>query len=1022
MYDWRCRFGVREGSLTMRRITQLASRAAKRTAFAPVVGTVGSWSNPATWGSSLPKAGDTLVISSGQTITIDVARTPRLGSIDVQGALIFTGANDVHLTCASLSIGSQGTLQIGGSIGSPARHTKKAKITLTGKEANRINRFIADVAGKTGVGNGAVNRLFALPSAAAETITITFTSATAFSVVGSVSGALGSGTLGVKFSNKIQFLLTAGTTLWATGSTISIGVIQRAFANSETPRSLQVQPNGKLILMGSLPTSVINQVNDHIATGISVISMAVDAGWSHGDKLVIGGTDYFGIPSGSSEASYVRQSSASQITLTGALQYPKWGKLQYPTDTGMSLTPGTLTNTEGVPQADWDAIPKVLDQRAPVINLTRNIVIEGDNDDDWRLNGFGAHCMFMGLSSTIQIDGVEFRRVGQAGAIGRYPLHWHMVSYNMPDGMTLPSDGTFLGLASGQYVKNCSIHQSSQRAITIHGTHGVTVDNNVCYDIVGHAIFLEDGSEKKNIITNNVIMKVAAPTSVNKLLNHDNGSGIWYSNPDNTLQGNRATECAGSGIWNAWGTRCTGLSWDVAENPNATPVLLHSGNTVHSNGIMGMLTEFAPVDNKGTTIPTSYASAGFELTGQRVWKNKGGGYRNRIQLGNYKNWIQADNEEHDFFGASVQVSSMTQMLLVGESLNNANSLAQSSYRCAMSSYHELLVATNCVAINYPLIPNRNQDTNGYGANNPSEQGGGFLRTGDLYTDAEFSFEGFSGLKYINTHFGYRTLPPQYDGAPLANANSSNKPRNYTFAGAIYDLSNLYKNGTDKTYIYNLPFLTYGAQNLVDEPPSGPNQGAVGKRTTSRYLSVRVFADAGLSQVDTDKFELSVDRYDGSTLVGNWYVGPGSTSWGLNNMRHFAAQVGGRYVVSMGTAIPSRYLKINVGYAYSASDMVTVAVPWSGSVPVARLFASYAYVQPGVREAPINLDYTSNNARMYTNVGVTSADQVHADTTGTLYWQDTVNNLVWFKVKNGLTPTNNTGPRRSYMNLPIWIFS
>lgn len=1003
----------------MRRITQAASRAAKRTVSPPIIGAVGDWSNPATWGGSLPQAVDTLVVPAGQTIRVDVARTPRLGPLDVQGTLIFTTSNNVHLTCASLNVGSQGTLQIGGTVGAPARYTKKAKITLTGKESGRVNRYTPDVTGTSGTGNGKVTRLATGSGAVAETITVTFTSATTFSVSGSVSGALGAGTVNTLFNNKVRFMLAPGSAAWATGATITIGVVQQAFANSGMPRSLQVQPGGKLILMGAPMLSVFGQIDDHLAPGAASLTMSSATGWSRGDKIVVGGTDFISFPAGASEASYVRQTGSSQITLTGGLQNQKWGKLQYPTDSGMSLTPGVLTNTDGAPQAAWDAIPKVLDQRAPVINLTRNIVIEGDDDDDWRLRGFGAHCMFMGRNSTIEIDGVEFRRVGQAGAIGRYPLHWHMMSYNMPDGMGLPSDGAFLGLASGQYVKNCSIHQSSQRGIVIHGTHGVTVDSNLCYDITAHAIFLEDGSEKKNVITNNIVMKVAAPLAANRLLLHDNGTGIWFSNPDNTLTGNRATGCAGSGIWNAYATRCFGLSWDVAENPNATPLLMHSGNIIHSNGFTGMLTEFIPSDNKGTTGPYPYLAPGFEMTNQRVWKNLVGGYRNRIQLGAYKGWVQADNAEHDFFGAAVQQSMLTQMLLVGESLNNANSLAASSYRCAMSSYHELLIATDCVAINYPLIPNRAKELGGSGSNNPSQQGGGFIRTGDLYTGAQFSFEGFTGIKYVNTHFGYRSLPPQYDGAPIGVPE-----RNYTFAGAIYDLSNLSRNGDDKTYIYNLPFLTYAAQNLVDEPPSGPNQGVNGKRTTSRYVGVKVGTDQGISQSTTDKFELSVTRYDGNTPVGNWYVGPGDArAWGLTNMRHFAAQVGGRYVVSMGAAMPTRYLRITVSHAYENTDMITLAVPWSGGVPVARVVASYAYIATGVREAPIPTDYTSNYARLYTSVGVTSADQVHADTTGTLFWQDTANNLVWLKVKNGLTPTGApTGTRSLYMSLPVWIFS
>jgi hypothetical protein len=90
---------------------------------------------------------------------------------------------------------------------------------------------------------------------------------------------------------------------------------------------------------------------------------------------------------------------------------------------------------------------------------------------------------------------------------------------------------------------------------------------------------------------------------------------------------------------------------------------------------------------------------------------------------------------------------------------------------------------------------------------------------------------------VNSYFGYRSLPPALDGEPLLYTTSPDRFRHYTFAGALRDSSNSMGNGTDKYYIYNDPFLTHDAENLVDEPPSGPNQGLNGKRTTTIYSSL-----------------------------------------------------------------------------------------------------------------------------------------------------------------------------------------
>ena len=47
----------------------------------------------------------------------------------------------------------------------------------------------------------------------------------------------------------------------------------------------------------------------------------------------------------------------------------------------------------------------------------------------------------------------------------------------------------------GSYVKNCGIHKTFNRAINIHNSHNVVIDNNVVYDVKGGAIFLEDSIE-----------------------------------------------------------------------------------------------------------------------------------------------------------------------------------------------------------------------------------------------------------------------------------------------------------------------------------------------------------------------------------------------------------------------------------------------------------------------------------------------------------------------------------------------
>lgn len=75
----------------------------------------------------------------------------------------------------------------------------------------------------TGTGNGTLTAYAGGASSVAEVFTITATDATHFSVVGSVSGSIGTATAGTPFSHaKLAFLITAGGTAFVAGDAFSL--------------------------------------------------------------------------------------------------------------------------------------------------------------------------------------------------------------------------------------------------------------------------------------------------------------------------------------------------------------------------------------------------------------------------------------------------------------------------------------------------------------------------------------------------------------------------------------------------------------------------------------------------------------------------------------------------------------------------------------------------------------------------------------------------------------------------------
>ena len=96
---------------------------------------------------------------------------------------------------------------------------------------------------------------------------------------------------------------------------------------------------------------------------------------------------------------------------------------------------------------------------------------------------------------------IELFNVGQAFQLGRYPIHFHLI-----------------GAVHYSYIKGNAIHQSYNRACTIHGVHYLRLIDNVAYNVMGHTFFIEDAAETNNYLENNLAIWMRKSWS---LLNSD---------------------------------------------------------------------------------------------------------------------------------------------------------------------------------------------------------------------------------------------------------------------------------------------------------------------------------------------------------------------------------------------------------------------------------------------------------------------------------------------------------------------
>lgn len=412
-----------------------------------------------------------------------------------------------------------------------------------------------------------------------------------------------------------------------------------------------------------------------VAAGAASLTVEGEVDWEVGDLIAITTTDWFGpsiaefLPITSIERHEGRTTLGVRVE-PFPIRAPRWGSLQHASSTGVSLEPATASS----------AAPTVLDERAEVANLTRNIVVQSVNDAYWRV-GFGVQVTTTGTDSRTQLEGVAIQRGGQLWYAGHHPVSWQGLSY--------ASDGSALPDSTGQHIRGSVVSESANRCIGIQATNGVEVTDNVCAALYGHGIFLQDGVERRNTIAGNLVTGVRNPPDGSIYPRHEvtsapGSSGMWLTNPDNTVTGNSVSDAEGAGYWLSFGEHPQGASTDVELRPDRTPFGTFADNEAHGNGDLGLLLDLPVVDEAGNVASHRYASTTdgrdpgtstatlqrFALERISLWKNQVGGASINATWVDLREFVAADNEGPTFAGGG-DGGAIERSLLVGTSLNSA---------------------------------------------------------------------------------------------------------------------------------------------------------------------------------------------------------------------------------------------------------------------------------------------------------------------------------------------------------------
>lgn len=307
--------------------------------------------------------------------------------------------------------------------------------------------------------------------------------------------------------------------------------------------------HGVLEMHGVPRTPTWTSLASTASPGDTTVTLITAVDWKAGEVIVIAPTSYQSTEAEERTIVSVDNTDPSRpvLTLDSPLLYQHFSGVQ------------TFSNGD------------FIEMRAEVGLLTRNVVFRGEPKTS-EAHQYGGHIMLSshGDESLIgRIEYIEFSFVGQAFQLGRYPIHFHMI-----------------GTVYNSYVNGNSIHDTYNRAVTIHHVHYLRVTNNFAYNTMGHTFFIEDGIETNNFLQNNLAIMTKQSFS---LLNTDQTpASFWITNPDNIFMDNHAAGSPMYGFWLDLAPNPTGLSFTPLVCPDRSPLGGFSNNVAHSNGRYGL--------------------------------------------------------------------------------------------------------------------------------------------------------------------------------------------------------------------------------------------------------------------------------------------------------------------------------------------------------------------------------------------------------------------------------------------------
>ncbi len=339
--------------------------------------------------------------------------------------------------------------------------------------------------------------------------------------------------------------LRVGTTGTPVAAANTAEIVIRDTALDTTPDPRQhgngIVCFGKFEACGASKTHRLRCTVAPVAGATSLTFGSTPSGWRDGDKLVVHETaqvlDHTSAPWQTDLPLVSGTPSSGTVNLQGALTY----------------------NHPGAVNAETGAT----DYLGWVGNLTRNVKVYSENP-----TGTRGH-IYCSMACDVDVRRVEFRGLGRTGCHpfnnstfvngvatsigqnqqGKYALHFHRVMGRVDvTPQATVEDCVFAEFDKTAYPVGTTANANvpPRWACNLHGITDAVFNRNVIFNCSGSGVFNgEDGSECRNQITDNLIVRVLGtggrPDERGGELGYEGGH-IWLRSPDNYVTGNVCAE------------------------------------------------------------------------------------------------------------------------------------------------------------------------------------------------------------------------------------------------------------------------------------------------------------------------------------------------------------------------------------------------------------------------------------------------------------------------------------------------